>query len=162
MFKIWSYKPYICVACICDCALLPTTYSGISKVQEGEREHSIRIVFETADEIMVLFILRRLILQTHMPSHPVGPDVWFLVGLFVYFHTSCVWTAKALAKLRKWAGSPEPSLVAYVISTIISWAGSFDNVRVCSLMSHIMINYFPYPAASYSYVCDWISWIRYF
>ena len=53
------------------------------------------------------------ILQTHMCSHPVSLDVWLLVGLFVYFHTSC-----------RCAGSPEPLLVAYyVISTIISWAG---------------------------------------
>ena len=31
-----------------------------------------------------------------MRSHPVGLDVWFCVGPFVYFHTSCVRTAKAL------------------------------------------------------------------
>ena len=43
-----------------------------------------------------------------------------LFGLtLLYFHTSCVRTAKALARLH----SPEPSLVAYVISTIISCAG---------------------------------------
>ena len=54
----------------------------------------------------------------------VGLDTWFLVGPFVYFHTLCVRTAKALARLRGHAGSPERSLVAYVISTIISWAGS--------------------------------------
>ena len=46
-------------------------------------------------------------------------DVWFLVRPFVYFHTSCVRTAKALARLRGCAGSPEPSLVAYVLRTII-------------------------------------------
>ena len=34
-------------------------------------------------------------------------------------------TAKGLARLHGCAGSPEPSLVSYVISTIISWAGSF-------------------------------------
>ena len=34
--------------------------------------------------------------------------------------SSCVRIAKALARLRGCAGSPEPSLVAYVISTIIS------------------------------------------
>ena len=33
-------------------------------------------------------------------------------------HTSCVRTVKAFARLRGCAGSPEPSLVAYVISTI--------------------------------------------
>ena len=47
---------------------------------------------------MALFVLRKLILQTRMRSHPVGLDVWFLVGPFVYFHTSFVRTAKALAR----------------------------------------------------------------
>ena len=68
---------------------------------------------------MVLFI-RKLILQMRVHSHPVGLDVWFLVSPFVYFHTSCVWTAKGLASLRRCAGSPEPLLVAYVISTILN------------------------------------------
>ena len=76
---------------------------------------------------MTLFVLRKLILQTHMRSHPLELDVWFLVGPFFYFHTSCVRTAKALARLRGrlWrdcAGSPEPSLVACVVSSIILWA----------------------------------------
>ena len=35
-------------------------------------------------------------------------------------------------RLRGYAGSPEPSLVAYVISTIISWAGSYT-------VTHVMI-----------------------
>ena len=79
---------------------------------------------EPAHEIMVLFCLRKLILQTRMCSHPVGLEVGFLVGPFVYFHTSSVQTAKALARLPRCAGSPEPSMIAYVISAIISWAGS--------------------------------------
>ena len=54
--------------------------------------------FEPSHEIMALFAFRKLILQTRMRSHPVGLDVWFLVRPFVYFHTSCVRTAKALAK----------------------------------------------------------------
>ena len=82
-------------------------------------------LFEPCHENMVLSVLRKLIHQTPMHSHPVRPDVWFLVGPCVYFHTSCVWTAKDLVRLHGRAGSPEPSLVAYVISTIISWAGSF-------------------------------------
>ena len=53
-----------------------------------------------------------------------GLDVWFLVGPFVYFHTSYVHTAKTMVRLCRCAGSPEPSLVAYVISTLIAWAGS--------------------------------------
>ena len=53
---------------------------------------------------MALFELRKLLLQTRMRSHPVGLDVWFLVGPFVYFHTSCMRTAKPLARLRGCSG----------------------------------------------------------
>ena len=58
-----------------------------------------------------------------------GLDVWFCGRTLpllpsVYFHISCMRTAKALARLRGCAGSPEPLLVAYVISTIILF-GSF-------------------------------------
>ena len=74
------------------------------------------MVFEPSHEIMAHFVLRKLILQTSMRSRSVGLDV----GPFVYFHTSCVRTAEALERLRRCAGSPEPSLVAYVISTKIS------------------------------------------
>ena len=103
--------------------------------------------FELAHEIMALFVLRKLILQTRMRSHPVGLDVWFLVGPFVYFHTSCVRTAKALARLRGCAGSHEPSLVAYVISTIISWAGSFcyDRCFCLKIADAIKLNLFSHP-----------------
>ena len=86
---------------------------------------SYYFTFELSLEIVVLFVSRKLIFQTRMLSHPVGLDVWFLVVSFVCFHTSCVRTVKTLARLRGCAGSLEPSLVAYVISTIISWADSF-------------------------------------
>ena len=33
-------------------------------------------------------------LQTRVRSHPMGLDVWYLVGPFFYFHTSCVRTVK--------------------------------------------------------------------
>ena len=65
-------------------------------------------LIESTHEILALFVLRKFILQIHMRSHPVGLDIWFLVWLFVYFHSSCVGTAKALARLRGCAGSPEP------------------------------------------------------
>ena len=102
-------------------------------------QHQRINAFEPCHEIMVLFVLHKLILQTRMRSQPVGLDVGFLVGPFIYFHTSCVRTAKALVRLRGCAGSPEPSLVAYVISTIISWAGSFDVVHqrcTCTQRAH--------------------------
>ena len=91
--------------------------------------------FEASHEIVALFVLRKLILQTHMRSHPVGLYVWCMVGPFVCFHTSCVRTAKALARLCECAGSPEASLVAYVISTITSWAGSdFVQLYLCNFI----------------------------
>ena len=90
--------------------------------------HHNALKTETAHEIMVLFVLHKRILQTCMRSHPVGLDVWFLLWPFIYFHTWCVWTVKALARPRRCAGSPKPSLVACVISTIISWAGSIIQI----------------------------------
>ena len=94
---------------------------------------------EPAHEIMVVFVLRKLILQTRMRSHSVGLDVWFLVGPFVYFDTLCVRTANRLgprnfhlsllmrlwylshrrpakvqASLRIHAVSQEPSLFAHM------------------------------------------------
>ena len=83
-------------------------------------------IFEPCHEVMVLFVLSKILLQTRMRSHPVRLDVWFLIGPFVYFHTSCVQTAKALARLHGCTGLPDPSLVAYVINTKVSCAGSID------------------------------------
>ena len=82
-------------------------------------------------EIMVFFVLRKTHYSNDMRSHPVGLDL-FLVGPFFYFRTSCVRIAKALVRLRWCAGSLEPSLVAYVISTIISWAGPIKVCLFCS------------------------------
>ena len=50
--------------------------------------------YDPAHEIMALFVLRKLILQSRMRSHPVGLDVR-LFGRTVYFHTQCVRTANA-------------------------------------------------------------------
>ena len=90
---------------------------------------------------MALFILRKLILQSRMCIHPVGLNVWFLVGPVVYFHTSSVRTAKALARLRGGAGSLVHSLVVFVINTIISCAGSncleFINQRGLNEMTRL-------------------------
>ena len=94
--------------------------------------------YEPAHEMMALFDLRKLILQTCIRRYPMGLGVWYFIGPFVHFHTSCVRTAKALARLRRCAGSPEPSLVAYVISTIISWAGLFS--MDCTLLIIIKKN----------------------
>ena len=95
---------------------------------------------EPTHEIMAFFVLRKL--QTGMRNHPVWLDVLVLVGPFVYFHTSCEQTAKALARLRGCAGSPEPLLVAYVMSTIISWAGSNNDQKQCKNKMYIRDSFF--------------------
>ena len=94
----------------------------------SERESVLYVNNWTSSWDYGTFVLRKLILQTCMRIHALGLDVWFLVGPFVQFHTSCVRTAKALVRLRGCAGSPEPSLVA-LISTIISWADSI-HIRI--------------------------------
>ena len=71
---------------------------------------------------MALFVLYKFILQIHMRSHPVGLDVRFLVGPFVYF---ILYVSEQQRLWRDCAGSPEPSLVTHAISTKMSWAGSF-------------------------------------
>ena len=122
---IIEYNRFISINCIC---LSDSTTRDLYCTSVCTNLCNSTWINEPAHEIMALVVLRKLILQSRIRSHPVGPDVWFLVGLFVYFHSSFVRTAKALASLRGCAGSPEPLLVAYVISTIISWAGSNENL----------------------------------
>ena len=105
---------------VASCASFWFPASSPGHTQQKVRQP--KTCFKPAHGIMVLFDLRKLILQTRMRSYS---DVWFLVGPFVYFHTSCVRTAKALARLRGCAGSAESSLVAYMISAIMSWAVFF-------------------------------------
>ena len=102
---------------------------------------------EPAHEIMVLFVLRKLILQTRIRSHAVGLDVWRLVGPFVYFHLYVceqrrLWRDCADAQARlslRW------SPMWYVISTIISRAGSINELspvkRICVFEHSVMTNF---------------------
>ena len=108
------FLPFLCIIMWVGTVGCPTSLlmCGLSHVVKGQSWSLI----EPCHEIMVLFVLSKLILQTHMRSHPVG--------LNVYFHASCVRTTEALMRLRGYGGSPEPSLVACVVSTIISRAGS--------------------------------------
>ena len=86
-----------------------------------KRQNIIRDTWnEPTHEIMALFVLRKLILQTRMRCHPVWLDVWFLVGPFVYCANS-----EGSGETSRMRRLPEPSLFAYAITTIISWAGSY-------------------------------------
>ena len=60
-----------------------------------------------------------------MCSHQAAPFVWsFFQQLFPYL---CRRSTKALLRLRGCAGSSEPSLFAFVASTIFTWADSNVN-----------------------------------
>ena len=83
-------------------------------------------VIEPCHKIMVLFVLRKLIHQMRMHSYLVGLYAWFLVGSFVYFHTSGVRTAKALVK--KWGGQIFKTSGSYDFGGWGRWMGS----GVCS------------------------------
>ena len=126
MYRHWFYSTQHNILGYLNTQTLHTRDEDIGVLHAPHRfmtQHIPRNKNEPAHEIMALF-LHKLILQIRMRSHPVELDVWFLVGPFVYFHTSRVRTAKALAKLRECTGSPQPSLVDYLVSTIISWVGS--------------------------------------
>ena len=125
-----QYKPWS------ECSFSESTL--FAKACLSKNLGSLHLWYEPAHEIWALFVLRKLILQTRMRSHTVGLDVWFLVGSFIYFHISCVRTAMALAKLRRCAGSPEPLLIAYVVSTIISWACSYTGLNIEQVRKYII------------------------
>ena len=92
--------------------------------------HHIRAI-----SIMVLFVLCKLIIQTHMRSHPMGLAVWsneggggggasclifsWTFGLFLYFMCA---NSDALARLWLRAASPRSLRWSPMwLSTIISW-----------------------------------------
>ena len=103
-------------SCICNNSVFPLKVAGAA-LQGALCNHSL------SHKIMVLFVLRKQMLQTCMRNQPVELDVWFLVGPFVYFHTSCVWTAKALVRLHQCADLPEPpwSPMFFKYHNLVSW-----------------------------------------
>ena len=56
-----------------------------------------------------------------MPSHSAGPGIWLSVWRFLSTHCLYEQAAEVLARMRGCAGSPEPSLLAYAISTKFAW-----------------------------------------
>ena len=94
-------------------------------------------IFEPVHEIMALFVFRKLVLQTRQWGWM--SDVWSDALSTPILHVCKqrkLWRhrrpAKVQASLRNRAVSPESSLVAYVISTIISRDGSFTHIRLAS------------------------------
>ena len=64
--------------------------------------------------------------QLRMSSHSDGPRIWLSVWKFLLIHCLYERAAKVLARLRGWAGSPEPSLLAQAISTKFAWRGPYQ------------------------------------
>ena len=64
--------------------------------------------------------------QLRMPSFSEGPGIRLSVWRFLLIHCLYERAAKILARLRGCAGSPEPSLLAYAISTKFAWRGTYE------------------------------------
>ena len=112
----WLASHWMCIDICCLSSLLNTDIlCSVCWILVHIQELNPHLLYEPAHEIMALIALLKLNLQTRMRSHPVGLDVWFSLRPFIYCHTLCVRTAR----LCGCAGSPELSLVAYAISTII-------------------------------------------
>ena len=131
-----KWKAYQILVSEGDCECGPGDWAGWRGIgfRERLRVQPTRREFEPTHEIMALITPHKLNLQTCMRSHPMGLHVWFFVRSFVCFYTLCVWTVKALAGLCGCAGSPEPSLVAYVISTKSHELAHLRRLRAFSCM----------------------------
>ena len=94
--------------------------------------------FEPSHEIMALFVLRKLILQTRMRSHVVGLDVWFLghtLRLFPYYVCANSEGSGETARLRRlaWAFAGRLCdkyhyLMSWLILMSLSYRGSYECV----------------------------------
>ena len=85
--------------------------------------------------------MRFEILQICMSSLSKESGMWLFVWSFLQLPLLCEQTAKALARLRRCAGSTQPSLFAYVISTIFSCVGSINLVFSCGRYAISMFTY---------------------
>ena len=97
----------------------------IHKLPHGRlpAHHCIIPINELTHEIMALIVLRKLNLQTRMRSNSLWLHIWFLVRPFVYFHTLCVRTAKALRCLA-WAFAVR---LCDKYHNLMSWLKSWRN-----------------------------------
>ena len=86
---------------------------------------SAQLLNEPSHETMVLLVLRKLILQMCMRSHPVELDVWFLVGLFIYFHTFILHMCK---QRRLWWDCVDVIKVMWNRECFWSWNIHIENI----------------------------------
>ena len=93
------------------------------ETSDGHRLH-LRKPNELSHEVMAHFIFRKLFFSNaHVQLSSGSRCLIFGRTLRQLPHFMCA-NSEGYGKTAQMRGSPEPSLVAYVISTIISWAGS--------------------------------------
>ena len=149
-----KYPPYLFLWIVTTSHCLWTAVRQIHANQEKNDSPTVLTLdvsllkYESTHEIMALIALHKLNLQTRMRSIPLGLYVWFFVRPFVYFHTLCVQTVKALV-MRGCAVLPELSLFAYAVSTIISWAGTYMKLSL-----KLMLYWLHYYYIIYFSKCD--------
>ena len=109
-----------------------TTASGrdVKAIPFSERyTHSEMYMSRYTQNTDLMFFFRFVVLQMLMRSPLFRLQTWVLFWSFHKASTTCLRTAKALARLRLCAGSPEPLLVTYVINTFFSCAGLLVHLK---------------------------------
>ena len=112
------------------------SWQKIKRISDLPTLKCLGMLVETRVVLGLIFILRKPILQMRMRSHLVGLDVWFLVGLFFYFHISCVRVAKALARLRRCMYVCMNACM-YVCMYHIACLWKYSNIYTYTNVSHI-------------------------
>ena len=94
------------------------------------------MLIEPRHEIMALFILRKLILQMRMRSHPVRPDVWF------FCRTLCLLPYFMCAN-SEGSGTDAPARLSLWWSpNLVRWLNYMSPVkRICVFEHSIMTNF---------------------
>ena len=107
----------------------PMPQYAVEAVSELILIQSIQVNFQVKNVILLhekrnFCVIQFVILQMRMHSLTVELNLRLFVWSFLKIHILCEKTAKALARLCRCAGLPEPLLFAYVISTFFTCAGS--------------------------------------
>ena len=116
------------------------SYGNLNEIYYSKftKDHSSKIGLiiartnEPSHEIIVLFVLCKLVLQMCMHSHPVGLDMWFLVGSFIYFHTSCGETVRMCRLTWAFAGRLRDKY-----HNLMSWLKCLTKARVMNSKKEI-------------------------
>ena len=88
----------------CACAFEERVYERRNLMRWLKCERTmIKSWYAPSHEVMVIFVFCKRILQTRMGIHPVGIDVWFLVGPFVYFMWANSEGSGETARMRRFA-----------------------------------------------------------